>query len=119
MMIAAISPLSTRRAAELRSPNDQRILEKSTLLEVFEQSGDRLIDLTAQHRMARFERPVSVPSAGAAVRAVKNLHEAHAVLDETASGQTLLPERFSRRLVQAIHPPGRLVFLVNAKDLRN
>ena len=52
--------------------------------------------------MAGLQVAVGVPRAGAAVAAVEDLHEAHALLDEPAGGQALLAERFASRFVEAV-----------------
>src|SRR5579864_2982251 len=46
MMIAALSPnsLRNRRAAEFSGPQHQRVFEHATLLQVFEQPRERLIE---------------------------------------------------------------------------
>ena len=40
-------PLAERSAAELAAPDDQRVVEQSALLEVFDQRGARLVGVAA------------------------------------------------------------------------
>src|SRR6187431_341284 len=40
MMIATIASRRVRRAAELARPDDQRLIEQATLLQILDQSGD-------------------------------------------------------------------------------
>ena len=65
-------------------------------------AGDRLVDLAAELAVVGFQAAVGVPGAGAAVGAVEDLHEAHAVLDQPPRGQALLAEGLGR-----LRGPGR------------
>src|SRR5262245_10309788 len=103
MMVTAISPLSTWRAAELGPPHDQGFIEQAAPLQILEQSGNRLIDLVTQERISPPQIAVGVPGAGAAIAAVENLHEADARFHEPACSQTELAEGFP--LVDTVEPP--------------
>jgi len=92
MMVAAVGPLRTGRAAELASPNDERFVEQSALFEVLKQRGDRLIDLLTKRGVARLQPAMRIPRAGATVGAMEQLHEPHAPLDQAPRRQALLAE---------------------------
>ena len=47
VVIAAVG-LCARRSAELGPPDDDRLVEQPTLFEVFQQAGDRQVDLRAR-----------------------------------------------------------------------
>ena len=104
VVVAAVAALGTRRSAELRAPDDDRLVEQAAALQVVEQGRDRLIDLAAIARVIRFEPAVRVPGAGPAVGAVEDLHEPDAALDQPPGRQTELAERLGRRVVQAVEP---------------
>src|SRR5579872_2592422 len=94
MMIAAVGALRARRPAEFGSQYDQRVGEHAPLLEVFNQSRQRQVDLGAQGAVPAFEIAVRVPRAGAAVGTVKNLYESRSPFDEPPGDQTLPAEGF-------------------------
>src|SRR5262249_62287581 len=60
VVVAAVA-LGARRAAELRAPDDQRVLEHAALLEVLEQAGDRLVHLGRQGAVVALDAGVGVP----------------------------------------------------------
>ncbi len=55
MMIAAVGAWRPERSPELGPQDDDRFIEQVALLEVFDQSGDWPIDLTAQCGMPGLE----------------------------------------------------------------
>src|SRR5262249_3845247 len=86
MMVAAVG-LRARRAAKLRSPHDDRLVEHPAPLEVVEQSGNRQVDLRRELAVIRPDRRVSVPRSATAA-AVEDLDEPDAPLDQPPGGQT-------------------------------
>ena len=63
-------------AAKFTAPDDERIIKHAALLEVFHQTGGRLIDRLALARDVLGQRPVLVPAA------VEKLHKRHALLGQ-------------------------------------
>ncbi len=110
VMVAAVAPLRAGRAAKLGADHDQRFVEQSALLEVFDQGRDRAIDLAAVLAVIGLQPAVGVPRAGAAVAAVKDLHEADAPLDQPSGHQALAAERLGLFLVEPIQRAGRRCF---------
>src|SRR4029079_15453376 len=102
MVIAPVASLGARSSTELRSPNHERFVEQASSLEVLDEGSIRLIHLPEESGMPLLEPTVCIPGTGAAVAAVKDLHKAHAALDQTAGRQTLLAKRFGCRLVDAV-----------------
>ncbi len=101
MMVAAVA-LAPGRAAELRAPDDERLVQQAAPLEVLQQPGDRQIDLRRQLARGCVLMPrVRVPRAAAAA-AVEDLHEAHAALDQPPGRQAELAERLRGVVVQAV-----------------
>src|SRR5690349_16052064 len=92
VMIAAIAALDAGRAAEFRAPDDERLVEHAAAFEVFEQRGDRWIDLSAQAAVASTQVRVRVPGPCPAVGAMEDLDEANATLGKSSCGQTQLAE---------------------------
>ena len=85
-----------RRAAEFATPDDQRLLEQTALLQVANQSGDRSI-----HRCTLVGQTVgqsAVRASAVEVPApVKQLHKANARFDQPACQQTVVSQaRFAR-----------------------
>ena len=66
------------RPSELPAKNDERILEKPSLLKVLDQGGRRLINVHALPFDQLGQITVLIPSA------MKNLNRAHAALDQSA-----------------------------------
>src|ERR1700683_2528665 len=82
MMIAAIAPCGVRRAAELAGPEDERLVEQAALLEVLDETGDRLIGVAGVLLMPRFQVAVLVPGAVRRPWWAGDLDKAHPGLDE-------------------------------------
>src|SRR5690606_1474805 len=67
--------LAERRAAELRSPDDERLVEEAALLEIANERRDRLV------RHARVELELAVEVRVLIPGCVIDVDEAHAALD--------------------------------------
>ncbi len=89
IVIATVAVFGRRRATKLTTPDDERIVEQSALLEVVHQRGDRAIDRPAKVRNGFVVIGVRVP--GLAVSVI-DLHETHAAFDESASQQAAVGE---------------------------
>src|SRR5262245_18729080 len=76
MMIAPIAVLGAGRPAKLRRPDHQCLLQQAALLEVFQQTGNGLIDAGTVGAVVLLQLAVRVPTA-ATTAAVVDLHEAH------------------------------------------
>src|SRR2546429_7457 len=98
-MIAAFfiaSAFSAGSSAEFAGPEDQSAVEQAALLQIHQQSGNRLIGLAGERGVIAKEIGVSIPEGEA------KLHEAHAALDEPAGEETVGTEFAGRRLIQAV-----------------
>ena len=76
---ATRSVFTERRASEFRTPNDKRALKQATLLEVFQQCSDWLIDDPGVVSQIRVETAVLVPGF------VNHVHKANATLNHASS----------------------------------
>jgi len=84
VVIAAGRSFGRRRAAELAAPEDEGVFEQAAILQVLDEGGDRLIHRASVVAMVG-DGAVIVPRlAGAG----KDLHRAHAALDEPTCDQT-------------------------------
>src|SRR5438552_16853952 len=81
IMITAIRPLSHRRAAELRAPDNERRIKQSARLEIAQKAGYRLIRRLCIVEMSPVQAGMLVPAVAAGRRA-KNLNKADATIDE-------------------------------------
>ena len=70
-----------------RVPNDERIVEQSATLQIFQQRGDRLIGHQAVVLQLRIERTVMVP------RRMEDADDANAALDQAPRQQAVPRER--------------------------
>jgi len=95
MMVAAVASLRARGAAKLGRPDHDRVVEQTTLLEVGQEPGDRLVDLGTLRGMVLPQAAVGVPGARASVGTVENL-----------TNRT--PRSTSRRADRHILPNGRV-----------
>src|SRR5947209_3285964 len=109
MMIAPFIALRAGRAAELRSPHHERLIEQAAPLEVLEQTANRLIDFATVLRVVGLQRAMSVPAARAAVAAMIDLGKSHAPLDEPTCSKAIATERLV--LVDAIQSERLLAFI--------
>ena len=64
IVISTVAILRYRRASEFRAENDQRTIEETSLLEVADQSRDRLVDLQSVTGVSPLEPTVLVPLVG-------------------------------------------------------
>src|SRR6476620_2515200 len=101
MMVAAVGALRSWRAAELRRPDDDRLVEQTALLEILQEPRDRPIDTGTVGAVVLLQLAVGVPAAAAAT-AIVDLDEADAPLDQTPGDQALPAVRRRRGVVQAI-----------------
>ena len=89
------------RTTELGPENHQGLLQHAALFEILEQAGDGLVHLRREFAVVGFDFRMRVPFA-TATAAVKQLHEAHAALDQPSRHQALLAEGFAVRSVQTV-----------------
>ena len=78
------------------APDDQRVVEQSALLKVFDQRGARLVGVAALDFKLRRRIAVMVPAG------VEALHEPHAPLDQPPSHQAVVRERSLPSDVRAV-----------------
>src|SRR3954471_6849198 len=64
VVVAAILPLRAGRPAELGGPDDDRLVEQPATLQVFQEAGDRAVDLAAERGVAVLEVRMGVPGPG-------------------------------------------------------
>src|SRR5689334_22572686 len=86
IVIAARPFFVERSAAKLSAPDHQRLFEHAALLEVRQQSCNRLVAGAAVPGVIAFDVAVGVPPG---VAAAIELDEAHAALDHSASQQAV------------------------------
>src|SRR5690606_2956351 len=79
--------LAERRAAELRAPDDERLVEETALLEIADERRDRLV------RHARVELELAVEVRVLIPGGVVDVDEAHAALDEPPCEDAVPRER--------------------------
>src|SRR5438045_3039952 len=66
-MVISPCPLSTRRAAELGSPDDNDVVHESAALQIAEQASDRLVDLRRELRVIVLDVAMRVARASTSV----------------------------------------------------
>src|SRR5438105_7475663 len=118
IVIAAVASLADRLAAKFSAPHHEGLVQQSTLFEVSEERGDRLVDLGAMNLEVLLHAIVGIPVLLLVSAAMIDLHEAHAALNQPARNQALAAE--GRRAecewmvglgsVQSVHYFGRRRF---------
>jgi len=104
LVIAAVVCLDGGEATELSGPHHQGLIEQSTLLQIAEQGGDRLIHLSAGVGKADGELAVVIPIM------VQQVDITHPRLDEPTGHQASHAEVVGRFLADSIETPGGLRF---------
>src|SRR5262249_26290551 len=107
MMVAAVGALRARRPAELGREHHKRVVEQAALLQILEETGDRLIYLLAKFGMSLLEITVRIPLAGPAVLPMENLHKMNARFRQAPRRQAHLSERTSHLMIQAVETASR------------
>src|SRR5687768_11549338 len=113
-MIASGRVLRPRTASELAREHYERVVEHTALLQIPDQSRDRLIHGTAE-RSVRLHVPVRIPRAIAATGVAK-LHESHAVFDKTPSHDQLTSEIVRLLLADTVEVQDMLRFFREIND---
>src|SRR5262249_23204801 len=107
VVAATAGAVLTGRAAKLRRPDDERVVEHAAALEVVEQAGDGAIDLAGK-RLVGGHVGMGIPVVQGA--GVNQLDEADAALGEAAGDEALPREALRIAAVEAVEPE-RLVGL--------
>lgn len=93
--------LRVNRSAKLPAPNDKRIVEQTTPLEILNKRGGRLIDIVALFRQVAADADVLIPSA------MHELHESTTAFHKASRQKTVSCETsIFPRLIQAVQPEG-------------
>ena len=124
IVVTTIGTFCVRCPAELASPDNERFIEQATLLEVTDQSGDRLIDLLSHISMATFQLAVLVPRVTTLAdlprtRQTGQLNETHTPLCQPASQQALASVlgRFLNRGIKPVERTSCLGFVADIQEL--
>ena len=112
VMVASVRPFGTRRPTEFRAPHDKCFIQQSALLQVLEQSGNRLINCAGSRRVIRLEFAVRIPAI------VINLNKADTTLNQSPGDQALPANRLTVRLVHPVKPLCGLCFCAGIHNLR-
>ena len=91
VVTSPVRTLAAGSASEFRAPDHERFVEEASLLEIFQEARDGLIDLPAILGVICFQVAVSIPSPCSAT-AMVNLHKPHAAFDQSPRGQAQPPE---------------------------
>lgn len=120
VVIATIGSLGERRSTELSSPDHEGRIEESSLLKIFEQCGDGLVDGQGVFGVPLFEIAVLIPAIMTDTRAGQ-FDEPHAAFHEPASHQAFLTEDACRfeGMIESIHAARGLGFLRHVADFGN
>src|SRR5262245_37417486 len=98
-MASPIIALRRWRAAEFRSPHDQRLVEQSARFQVADQTGDGLVNV-ARQRLVRLHIPMGVPVLRCAD--VYQFNKPYASFDHSAGDYGLPSEACSLPALQAV-----------------
>src|SRR5262245_37727385 len=79
VMVAAVAALSSRSAAKLATPQDQRVVQQATTFQILDKTRDRLIDLEGVAGDVAAKILVLIP-----LVAMRHLDEADATLGKSS-----------------------------------
>src|SRR4249920_1122557 len=102
---SALGAFDPGSATKLGTPNNHCFTQQSTLLQIFQQASDGLIDLGTQPAVIFLQVDVSIPSIGIRSVAMKHLNKTHTPLDQPTGRQADLTKGFGGLLIQAIQFP--------------
>ena len=111
-MIASAA-LSHRRAPEFAAPEDERVVEQTSLLEILDQRRRRLVHVLRGHRHVLLDVAVMIP------RAMVELNHPHATLGEPARHEAVRGETAVARLLDAIAVEDVLRLVAEVGQLRH
>ena len=114
-MIASVALFAHRRASKLAAPNHECVFQHSTLLEVRQQSADRLVHGLAESGVVFFDSRVRVPLAA---RTAVKLDEPHTALGQPSGQQTIASKRLGLFLANSVERFGVFGFLRQIDRLR-
>ena len=86
VVTAPVRTLTAGSASEFRAPDHERLIEEASLLEIFQEPRDGLINLLAIPGVICLQVAVSIPGTCSAT-AVVNLYEPDAAFDQSPRGQ--------------------------------
>src|SRR4051812_417240 len=123
MMVASrrIDALRRRAASEFRAPHQQRILQHPALLQVLDQSSDRLIQRRRLRVMILLQilMPIPIDAWTAECPAIDDLHKTHPTFQKPSRHQTISAEPFISIIAEPIHFLCGLCFIIKAARFRN
>ena len=138
VVAAGLIPLlRDREAAELPSPDNERLVEEPAPVEILQERRDRAVGLGGEAGMVAADVGMAVPALLVLLTTGIDLHESHAALHEAPGGQALPGEMAAGGVVEAVeierlagfggeieglrgghlHPVGELVALDPGLDL--
>ena len=95
-------------SSEFTAPDNQRLLEQSTLLQVVDQTGDRLVGFQGVHVMVAFQVAVSIPVGVVVIATGIDLDKSYPAFNQPPGHQTLATKV---RAFLSVQPVSRLRFL--------
>jgi len=97
VVVSAVAALGCGGSAELSAPDDEGVFQHVSLLEIFEESGDRKVAAFCTSFVIDGQIRVLIPAL------MRHLDEANASLSKPSSQQTLFPEPVGRSAIDAVH----------------
>ena len=126
VITAVVVSLGDRLAAELSTPDHQGVFEKPALLQVGEQSGNRLVNFGAMNVQVLLNPVVSIPVLLLVPTTMVDLYKTNTTLNKAARDEALTRKR-SRpdrklmpgfRIIDTVELTGPVGFLLKVKGLR-
>ncbi len=116
----AICTVGPRCASELGAPYHKSFFQHSSLFEILQQRGNRLIHLFAQLGVALLQIAMSIPcSSASATPTVIDLDKSHALFYKPSRAQAKLAKWPSLLLVESVEFLSRAILFFKPKYLRN
>ena len=114
VVIASLALLAHRHAAELAAPDDERVVEEPSLLQIAQERSDGPVGARTVHAVILQDVNVGIPAAR--VPGVK-LHEAHAPLHHAPGEEATDAEVVRLLFADAVQAPGGLTLAIESDDV--
>ena len=104
IVITAFSALAARHPAEFGRPNDDRVVEKPSRFQVFDQCGGGFVEAASHDAVIAGEVfvRIPIPARETVVRPVPNLNEPNAAFKQSSRDEAIPTEVLGRRVVKSV-----------------
>lgn len=119
IVIPACLPLAERHTAKLGGPYDQGVFKHASRLQVLDQAGNRLVDLSGHVRQLGVDVGMIVPVFAGATRSTPDLDKSHPPLQHAAAKDAALGKILGVILIHSVKLSHRFAFAFHVEQVRH